>query len=366
MPPNIRRVILVVDDEPMITGPLERLIDELISDPEDYEILPSNDPVQILEEIKTDNIEVALVISDLMMPEMKGDTFLEEVKKIYPLAPRIILSGFGDKDDVIKAINELGLSYYVEKPWDNDFLATLIQNALEQYRRAKMEAMFGLYVPREIVEEFINKSDKTVLEGQTLHATVLFLDIVNFTPRTENMDAQSVVRLLNKYYSEIVDIIKDHGGILDKFIGDGLMALFGVPKPTGVFSKETSMDARNAILSALDMVECIARINECNEDTRLDPIRVRIGINTGEVMAGNIGSTNRVNYTVVGDVVNTAKRIEDVARDFIEDDLSCILISRSAYEEAKDTVQGKAKFDSKGPMQLKGRKEKVHLYKVTR
>lgn len=362
---NISRVILVVDDEPMITGPLERLIEEILEDnhlDQQYQLITENNPAQALAQLKENHRDVALAISDIMMPQMDGLDFLKAIKSLHPMAPRIVLTGFADKENAIRALNELGLFYYIEKPWDDDWFGTLIVNALEQYRRTRIEALFGRYVPHEIIEEFVNQSDDAILEGQVLEVTILFLDIVDFTRRTEDMDARATVKLLNEYFTEMVDIIRKHRGILDKFTGDGLMALFGVPRPIG----KPSADAKNAVLAALDMVESVMQLNARHQKAGLEPVSVRIGLNTGEVVAGNIGSKHRVNYTAVGDVVNTASRIEDAARYFMNGDLGCVLISQNTYNEVEHVLKKEIAFEPQGPVELSGKKDKVELYKVIR
>jgi adenylate cyclase len=138
------------------------------------------------------------------------------------------------------------------------------------------------------------------------------------------------------------------------------MALFGVPKP----ANDPAIDATNAVLAALDIVQNIAHIGPRDLDTARKPFQVRIGINTGKVLAGNIGSKSRINYTVIGEPVNTASRIENAARDFLNGEPGCILISQATYKEVKAALDGKITFKPQGPVRLKGN-ETLHLYKVS-
>ena len=349
--------ILVVDDESLITRALRRLIQDILrkNDLEFYELTTDNDPVQALQMIKNDNVNLALVISDIMMPEMNGLELLRQIKQLYPLAPRIVLTGYADKENAIQALNELGLFYYVEKPWDDQIFRQLIYNALRRYRQDRMESLFRRYVPFEIIETFVDQSDEAILEGKSLQATILFLDIVDFTRLASHMEAREVVKLLNDYFTMMVEVIHKHKGILDKYTGDGIMALFGVPNPTSDL-----LHAQNAVLAAHEIVENISILNAKSTT----PIRARIGLDTGEVVAGNIGSTNRVNYTAIGDAVNTASRIEDAARYVINNEPSCVLISHNTYDCLGDDMRNRFIFEALGPTTLRGKEEKIELFAV--
>lgn len=361
---DTKKEILIVDDENIITSPLRRIVQKTLgSNKNKYDVVTANNPLQALDDLRRkDGLDLSLVIADIMMPQMNGLDFLAEVKSLCPVAPRIVLTGYADKENAIRALNELDLFYYVEKPWDNDKFGLLVLNALDKYRQGKMEIMFRRYVPREVIEKFIDKSDAAILEGKRTEATILFLDIVDFTRITEKMDARVVVQLLNEHFTVMVDVIHRRRGILDKFTGDGLLALFGVPSSDSTPEE----DAANGVLAALDMVKSISKLNAVREQSGLEPVRIRIGLDSGIVVAGNIGCANRVNYTVVGDTVNTAQRIEDAARYVIQDVAECVLISRNTYQRAKSVLQDSVLFEAQGPTALRGKEEKVHLYKVGR
>lgn len=358
-----QRSIFIVDDERIITSPLRRLIRNMLreNDLTKFRPVTANDPRGALDEIqklKDNGADLALVIADIMMPQMNGLDFLAQVKTLYPLAPRVVLTGYADKENAVRALNELDLFYYVEKPWDDDRFKQLALRALQKYRQDRIEAMFRLYVPYEVIEEYVDQSDEAFLVGKEMEATVLFLDIVDFTHMSEKMDARDVVALLNEYLTELVEIIHEHGGILDKFTGDGLMAIFGAPSTRGGMA----VDAANAVRAALDMVSCVASINARHEERSV--LRVRIGLNTGPVVVGNIGSQRRVNYTAVSDTVNTAARIEDAARYVIENDFACILISRRTYEQVKENLDEMVSFEAQEPVKLKGKTQEQYLYRV--
>lgn len=359
---NDSKVILAVDDDQAITKPLGRLIKRLLKKEKlnlEYTCIVDNDPTDALAKLKANDIDLALVIADIMMPGMNGLKFLEEVKQLYPLAPRVVLTGYADKENAIQALNELKLFYYMEKPWDNTWFEKLVINGLGQYRTAKIETMFRKYVPVEIIEEFIDRNDKTILNGQEVEATVLFLDIVDFTKKTETMDASETVKLLNEYFTALVEIIDEQGGILDKFTGDGLMALFGVPHSTNI-----NTDAQHAVLAAVGMLNKVLELNKRRKKNNLMPIRIRVGLDTGKMVAGNIGSVSRVNYTAIGNAVNTAARIEYAAKDYMDGDIGFILISQNTYKRVKDSLKKQAYFEAQGPVPLRGKEKEMSLYRV--
>jgi class 3 adenylate cyclase len=176
------------------------------------------------------------------------------------------------------------------------------------------------------------------------------------------MDARAVVQLLNKYFSVMVDVIHQHNGMLDKFTGDGLLAIFGVP----ISGASLEQDAVNGVLAALDVLDSVSQLNQERVESGLERIRIRIGLHSGTVIAGNIGCASRVNYTVVSDAVNTAQRIEDAARYVVSNGVGCAVVSDNTYRLANTILQDSIEFEAQGPKALKGKEDKIHLYKVSR
>lgn len=200
----------------------------------------------------------------------------------------------------------------------------------------------------QIIEMILKKSQdssENIMEPKDLTSTILFTDIVGFTGISEKMSPREINIILNKHFSQLTDIIFKYGGTLDKFLGDGLMAIFGTP----IEKKE---DAENAVRAALEIRQKFAEvIKKTSPEIKFD---IRVGINTGRVVAGNIGSPKRMDYTVIGDAVNIAKRIESSAKP------DQILIGPETYK----CVKNKFNLKKVGPKKLKGRKAETMIYEV--
>jgi adenylate cyclase len=158
------------------------------------------------------------------------------------------------------------------------------------------------YVAKEVVDRLLASGDD-VLEGNTLVTTVLFSDIRRFTTLTETMRPRDTVAMLNEYFTEMVEVIFAHSGMLDKYMGDGLMAIFGAPVSSGA-------DADNALLVATGMIRALGSLNSRRVEAGLEPLEIGVGLATGEVVAGSVGPKKRLEYAVVGDSVNLAARLE--------------------------------------------------------
>lgn len=215
--------------------------------------------------------------------------------------------------------------------------------------RDKLRTTFGKYMTQTVVEHLMN--GKVQLGGETLTVTILFSDIRSFTTISEQMnDAQALVALLNEYFTEMVSIVIQEDGVVDKYIGDAIMAVFGAPvsKPG---------DAVRAVRAAVRMRKALSELNERLAARGISPLRTGIGVHTGEVVAGNIGSEQRMEYTVIGDPVNLASRLETATKELGVD----VLISADTYELVKDTCVA----EPLRSITVKGRLEPVMLYSVT-
>jgi adenylate cyclase len=189
------------------------------------------------------------------------------------------------------------------------------------------------------------ESKKYLMDPHLLEASILFIDIVGFTALSEKMQTEEINMFLNQFFTRMTEIIFRHNGMLDKYIGDGLMAVFGAPV-------QTPDHAERALRTALEVRQELSRMmDKSAPEQRFD---IRIGVNSGQVLAGNIGSPQRMDYTVIGDAVNIAARLESMARP------NQILIGEETYLRAKD----KFRMEKIGLRKIRGRHDEVTVYDV--
>ena len=206
----------------------------------------------------------------------------------------------------------------------------------------------GAYIPKEVVDQIArSREEKIALGGKVVRATILFSDIVGFTRLSERLEPEKVVDFLNLYMTSMNNIIEEEGGIVDKFIGDGIMA---------VFTDSETDQAMAAVQAGLRMQAAVERERESWGDIAEDlaNIDIRIGINSGRVISGNVGSEQRMDYTVIGDNVNVAARIEQACNP------GEVLISLSTYEDVKLRVNA----TQMEPIKVKNREQAVLTYSI--
>jgi class 3 adenylate cyclase len=342
-------MVVIVDDEQIITNSVARQLRRLFRREKlPYKVVTSQEPEKFLEEIESHDIDLAVVISDIMMEPMDGLDFLRAVQTKYPDALLIALTGYAGEQAFRVLRDELELYSYQEKPWEDDELKRIIKNALDSHRRKKL---LNRYVPKKVVTAVLSRPNNEILEGQELEATILFLDVRDSTHlfHSETLGPKEALKHLNMYFKELLAVLGKYNGILDKFMGDGMMALFGVPDST----KTPADDAKNAVLAALEMREAVQRLNQSSSEL---PLEIGVGISTGLVIAGNIGSEEQANYTVLGNDVNIAFRLERAAKPI----QNGILMSQRTYQYVKDVVEVRA-YE---PLPAKGKRDSVPVYEV--
>lgn len=213
--------------------------------------------------------------------------------------------------------------------------------------RDRLKETFGRYVTRQVADHLMQS--KQVLGGELVPVTVLFSDIRSFTSISENMDPRELLDFLNEYFSGMVESVLHHHGVVDKFIGDAIMAVFGAPVPE-------PEDPVHAVRAALAMRDRLATINEGFRERGLPEIRAGIGLHSGQVVAGNMGHSERMEYTVIGDAVNLASRLEGMTKE-----LKCdIVVSEDLYEQVKSKVVCEPLHE----IRVKGRDREVMVYRL--
>ena len=212
---------------------------------------------------------------------------------------------------------------------------------------------FEIYVPRKLVQRLIKQEGGAEVTSEERELTVMFTDIAGFTSMCEGMSANEVATFINQHLTLLVDCVEAEGGTVDKYIGDALMAFWGAPE-----ALENS--ALGACRAARAMVEAIAAENRQRVAGGEAPVRVRIGIHTGPLVVGNIGAPSRINYTVVGDTVNTTQRLEALGKEVAPDDEVTVLISETTRNALPDDFE----VEPAGSFQVKGREEPVSVYRL--
>ena len=340
--------ILAVDDNKQNLSVLQRALTAA-----GYEVVIAEEGHSALKLIESAPPD--LVLLDVMMPGMSGYEVCQQIRanEATCLLPVVMLTALTDMTDRIRGI-ESGADDFLSKPFNREELLTRVKSLLRikalhdevETKNHLLRNLFGRYVSADIAAEIVADPGRHLkLGGDKREVTVLFGDLRGFTHLAEQLDPQDVVDILNSYLKLVIDAVFEFKGTLDKFRGDGFMAFFGAP----IAHQD---DPLSAVRCALTIQERLARIAFAKfTELRL---HMGIGINTGVVIAGNIGSERRTDYTVIGNEVNTAQRFESNAGP------GQILITGSTYERVKHTVQVR----ELGRLRVAGKQEGVEAYDV--
>jgi adenylate cyclase len=243
--------------------------------------------------------------------------------------------------------------------------ATMIAYRAQQSQRQHQMVMtlLGQNTSKEIANALWENRDRLLesgkLPGQKLIATMLFTDIQGFSTISEQMQPEELLQWLNEYLEVMTEEIQNFQGIVNKFTGDGLLAVFGVPIPR-LDAKEIADDAQRAVACALAMGDRLAQLNPMWEQRGLTPVQMRVGIFTGEAVAGSLGGKARLEYGIIGDSVNIASRLESCAKERQVDGCRVLIA-----EETLTHLQGQFQVESWGSMALRGKQQTVEVYRVT-
>ncbi len=222
--------------------------------------------------------------------------------------------------------------------------ARLYENIIQE---TKIRTNLQRYLSPSVVNDIVSKKENLVLGGERVECSILFADICGFTAMSAKLSPEGVVQMLNEYFTAMTKIVFENEGTLDKFIGDALMAVFGAP----VFSPYS---AHNAVKAGVEILKKLEELQKKWASEGKSPFQIRVGINTGEIIAGNIGSPEKMDYTVIGDNANLASRIESNAKPMT------LLVSDSTYAKVKDIV---AAVEME-PIMVKGKSHPIQTYQV--
>ncbi len=339
--------ILVVDDETDLEVLIKQKFRQKIRDHQ-YEFVFAINGKHALEQL-AQYPDVEVILSDINMPEMDGLTLLTKLGEQNGLFKSVIVSAYGDMENIRTAMNR-GAFDFITKPVNFEDLELTMDKTIKhvQQMRQTMEAIKENNILKMYVDETVlnfmgsREFESSLMQNEIVEAAVVFIDICSFTSFSENEQPDTVVKLLNNYFDLIVKEIIAQGGYIDKFIGDAIMAVF-----RGEYHLDRAIDASLAVRNQIDKLPPVS--------TSFSP-KVAIGINSGEMISGNIGSANlrRLDYTVIGDNVNIAQRLQSVAKE------SQIIITESAYQKVKESFNCR----KVGEVSLKNKANPMNVYEV--
>jgi adenylate cyclase len=229
------------------------------------------------------------------------------------------------------------------------FAGTAYQYFVEGAEKRVVKKLFGRYVSKDVYQQLITNPSLAELGGKRRDMTVLFSDIRGFTTVTEKGDPEDLVAQLNEYFSRMVEIVFRHKGTVDKFVGDMVMALFGAPL-------DDPGHAEHAVTAAIDMVKELGELNRKWASEGRAQLDIGVGINSGEMIAGNIGSSSIMSYTVIGDNVNLGSRLESLNKDY----KTRVIIS----DATRQRLPGNYEIRSLGDVVVKGKTRPVAIFEV--
>jgi class 3 adenylate cyclase/DNA-binding response OmpR family regulator len=342
--------ILVVDDEADLEMLVKQKFRRKIRE-NTYEFIFARNGEEALLKIN-EHPDLDIILSDINMPVMDGLTLLSRLPETNSLLKAIMVSAYGDMQNIRTAMNR-GAFDFVCKPVDFDDLDLTMEKTIihvkqlqETIKAIKENNILKMYVDSNVLNFMTNKEfESSLLKNELLEATVMFIDVCGFTAITEQIPANEVVALLNGIFDQIVKEIIAQGGHVDKFMGDAVMAVF-----RGEYHLDRAIDV------ALAVKEQISNVEVALDGDKTYKPQISIGINSGEMVSGNIGSASlrRLDYTVIGDAVNIAQRLQTIAK------AGQIIITEEVYLKTKESF----KCVENGEFILKNKAKPINTYEV--
>ncbi len=386
--------IVCVDDEPMILDGLKMQLKKAFKEEFLIETAEGGrDALELIQELQQDNYETVLIISDYIMPDLKGDELLKEIHIILPDALKIMLTGQADIEAVTNVINYAKLYRYISKPWQADDLILTVKEAIHSYfqekklaeQNAQLQKMNGelesltiqqanlivelnqnkqnlehlnselsrlneaflRFVPRQFLQ-FLKKSsivDVQLGDQVQQEMSILFSDIRGFTSLSETMTPADNFKFINAYLSRMEPAIVENNGFIDKYIGDAIMALFG-------------KDADDAVQAGIAMLHALNEYNLSRIKPDRPPLKIGIGINTGSLMLGTVGGQSQMAGTVISDAVNLASRLEGLTKNY---GVSLLISHETFYKLQDPSLYNIRLIDC---LRVKGKSSMVSVFEV--
>jgi adenylate cyclase len=301
--------ILVVDDDALNRRLLVRALKA-----DGHRTVEAADGEEALRVLVSERPDVMLL--DVLMPVLDGFGVLIAMKDLASVSqtPVVMISALDDQAAVLRCI-ELGAEDFLPKPADAAILrarvnAGLNKKKLHDLQRRHLHDVFARFLPESVVDQVMADGGEPRIGGQRVTGTVMFNDLRGFTTFAEAEPPELVIDVLNRYLTEMSDAVLDHGGTLVAYLGDGIMSVFGAPI-------ESDDHADRAVAAAREMIgPRLAALNTWVREQGLSrEFRMGVGLNSGTLMSGNVGSTRRLEYTVIGDATNTAARVESMTKE---------------------------------------------------
>jgi class 3 adenylate cyclase len=341
--------VLLVDDEPDTVRLVRKILQAdgcLVT-----EAVNGDEALSQYRSIRPD-----LILLDIVLPNRDGLDILREIRQADSVTGIIMVSALSSERITIDAILA-GADDYISKPFPLREMRARIRQVLEktalrrqntelqtqlQRANARIRELVERFVPAEVMAQYMDSPEPPVLGGVRQETTILYADIQGFTPLAQSVPPDELVEILNHYLQLAATAIQTHGGTLDKFMGDGVIGLFNAPHP----QKD---HARRAVSAALDIVAAFKQAATASR-----PLSIGVGINTGDVVVGNIGTPRLMNYTAIGDAMNLAQRLQELAGT------DEIIIGPRTHE----LVKGQVAAEPLGFCQIRGRSEPINPYRV--
>ena len=341
--------ILVADDEVDLEMLIKQKFRQKIREQE-YEFIFAVNGKDALEKILL-HPDVDIVLSDINMPEMDGLTLLSRLGESSPLIKSVIVSAYGDMENIRTAMNR-GAFDFITKPINFEDLSLTMEKTIrhvaqirETLKAIRENSILKMYVDETVLNFMGSREfESSLMANESVEASIVFIDICSFTSISENESPDTVVKLLNSYFEVIVKEIIAQGGYIDKFIGDAIMAVF-----RGDYHLDRAIDAALAVRMKINSLP------SSSQNVSFVP-NVSIGINSGEMISGNIGSASlrRLDYTVIGDTVNTAQRLQSAASP------GQILINENSFIKVKESFNCR----KVGEVSLRNKADQAVIYEV--
>jgi adenylate cyclase len=305
----VTATILIADDDGISRKVLRRLLER-----DGHDVRAATHGREALQLFAAESCDIVLL--DIVMPELDGISVLEDLKGTPGCehVPVIMISAVDETESVVRCI-EIGADDYLTKPFNPVIRRArnnggLAKKRLHDLERARVHDVFSRFLPEHVVDDVLARTDDDLrLGGVSTVGTIMFTDLRGFTTFSERRAPALVIDALNRYFDETSDAILENGGTLVAYRGDGFLAAFGAPI-------EVEDHADRALATARDMLDVrLPRFNVWLRENGLgEDVRMGVGLNSGPFMSGNVGSLRRLEYTVHGDTVNTASRIEGMTK----------------------------------------------------